>query len=242
MPDVSPTKWHRGHTSWFFETFLLQPELAGYQPFHPAFGYIFNSYYEAVGARHPRAERGLISRPGAAEVADYRRHVDQAMGELLGGTPAREVLDLVELGLHHEQQHQELLLMDIKHVLSCNPLRPAYRRPATAPRPRRRQVAKPGWIEHQGGPVEIGHDGTGFAFDNESPRHLVQLDALRPGRPASDLRGVAGLHRRRRVPPPRAVAVRRLGAGAAAAVDRRRSTGLARGPPPAARWRALYRR
>jgi ergothioneine biosynthesis protein EgtB len=174
MPDVSPTKWHRGHTSWFFETFLLQPELAGYLPCHPAYPYIFNSYYEAIGARHPRAERGLISRPGAAEVTDYRRHVDQAMGELLSGTPGREVLDLVELGLHHEQQHQELLLMDVKHVLSCNPLRPSYSPAATAPR-ETAEVAKPGWIEQQGGPVESGHDGQGFAFDNESPRHLVQL-------------------------------------------------------------------
>jgi len=182
MPDVSPTKWHRGHTSWFFETFLLQPELHGYSLFHPAYSYIFNSYYETVGARHPRAERGLISRPGAEEVAAYRRHVDDAMGELLGGVSSfgNEILDLVELGLHHEQQHQELLLMDIKHVLSCNPMQPAYlpspgRTGVGAGAGERQEVAKVGWIEHQGGVMEIGHDGHGFAFDNESSRHLVQL-------------------------------------------------------------------
>ncbi|MGH9092263.1 MAG: SUMF1/EgtB/PvdO family nonheme iron enzyme, partial [Acidimicrobiales bacterium] len=172
MPDVSPTKWHRAHTSWFFETFLLEPELDGYRPYHPAYEYLFNSYYEAVGARHPRAERGLVSRPGAAEVADYRRHVDRGMAALLDGSPGGEVLDLVELGTHHEQQHQELLLMDAKHVLSRNPLRPAYARaapeaPVDAP--------KAGWTEHQGGPVAVGHDGRGFAFDNESPRHLFHL-------------------------------------------------------------------
>ncbi len=182
MPDVSPTKWHRGHTSWFFETFLLQPELHGYSLFHPAYSYIFNSYYETVGARHPRAERGLISRPGADEVAAYRRYVDDAMGELLGGVSSfgNDILDLVELGLHHEQQHQELLLMDIKHVLSCNPMQPAYlpspgRTGVSAGAGERREVAKVGWTEHQGGAMEIGHDGHGFAFDNESSRHLVQL-------------------------------------------------------------------
>ena len=177
MPDVSPTKWHRGHTSWFFETFLLGPELAGYEPCHPAYAYVFNSYYEAVGARHPRDERGLISRPGAAEVADYRHHVDRAMDDLLSRDLGPETLDLVELGLHHEQQHQELLLMDIKHVLSCNPLRPAYTPSVAQPGPDR-APAKAGWIEHQGGPVEIGHDGTGFGFDNEFPRHATLVPAF----------------------------------------------------------------
>jgi ergothioneine biosynthesis protein EgtB len=174
MPDVSPTKWHLGHTSWFFETFLLGPELPGYPVHHPAYHYIFNSYYEAVGARHPRAERGLISRPGAAEVLAYRRHVDSAMGALLELDLGPESLDLVELGLHHEQQHQELLLMDIKHVLSSNPMRPTYSE-AAARSGGDVLAAKAGWIEHQGGPVEIGHDGRGFAFDNESPRHTTQL-------------------------------------------------------------------
>jgi len=172
MPDVSPTKWHRGHTSWFFETFLLQPFLKGYETFHPSFAYIFNSYYETVGARHPRPERGLISRPGGAEVARYRRHVDRAMGALLDTALEADTAALVELGVNHEQQHQELILMDIKHVLSRNPLRPAYH--CTAPRPAGRSMA-PGWLEHPGGPVEVGHAGPGFAFDNESPRHVVHL-------------------------------------------------------------------
>lgn len=175
MPDVSPTKWHRAHTSWFFETFLLDPHLPGYLPFHPAFGYIFNSYYEAVGARHPRPDRGLISRPGVAEVTEYREHVDRAMTSLLERSLPAETLDLVELGLHHEQQHQELLLMDIKHVLHCSPLRPAYVRDISGPGKATAAQRKARWIEHQGGEVEIGHAPGGFSFDNEEPRHPVLL-------------------------------------------------------------------
>src|SRR5580658_55665 len=117
MPDVSPTKWHRAHTSWFFETFLLGPHQVGYRTLDSAYGFLFNSYYEAVGARHPRPERGLLSRPGAAEIGRYRAHVDEAMDRLLLSAPDESVSSLVELGIHHEQQHQELLLMDIKHVL-----------------------------------------------------------------------------------------------------------------------------
>src|SRR5437660_769432 len=127
MPDVSPTKWHRAHTTWFFETFLLGPRLPGYREFHPEFAYLFNSYYEALGARHPRPQRGLLSRPGVAEIGRYRRHADAGMLDLLDAALTDDVAWLVDLGLHHEQQHQELLLMDIKHVLSLNPLRPAYR-------------------------------------------------------------------------------------------------------------------
>ncbi|MDE3086106.1 MAG: ergothioneine biosynthesis protein EgtB [Acidobacteriota bacterium] len=186
MPDVSPTKWHRAHTSWFFETFLLEPSLAGYGVFDPMYGYLFNSYYESVGARHPRPARGVISRPGIAEVAAYRRHVDEAMAALLGGLDDDRALGLVELGLHHEQQHQELLLMDAKHVLSCNPLQPLYRE-APATWGAARAAAGPSgvrWLEHPGGLVEIGHDGEGFAFDNESPRHRV---ALEPFALAADL-------------------------------------------------------
>ncbi len=188
MPDVSPTKWHRAHTSWFFETFFLEP-VNGYRPYHPAYRYLFNSYYETVGARYPRPARGVISRPGVAEVAAYRRHVDRSMEQLLDPARPASLEDprawLVELGLHHEQQHQELLLMDAKHVLSCNPLLPLYRPvPAKADgagggatagadaahaRPRR-------WIGHGGGLVEIGHGGPGFAFDNEGPRHAVALE------------------------------------------------------------------
>ncbi|MDP8930851.1 MAG: ergothioneine biosynthesis protein EgtB [Actinomycetota bacterium] len=172
MPDVSPTKWHRAHTTWFFEEFILGRFSPGYEPFHPAYRYLFNSYYEAVGPRHPRPERGLLSRPGVEEIAAYRRAVDAAMLELLCEPPDAPAAALVELGLHHEQQHQELLLMDIKHVLSLNPLWPAYR-----PQ-RRRTLGSPGalgWWEYEGGVVEIGHVGDGFAFDNETPRHVVHL-------------------------------------------------------------------
>jgi ergothioneine biosynthesis protein EgtB len=179
MPDVSPTKWHRGHTAWFFETFVLPRSIEGYEPYDPSYAFIFNSYYEAVGPRHPRAERGLVSRPGATEVTAYRRHVDRTVESVLtaedgAGPPAAEVLELVELGIHHEQQHQELLLMDAKHVLSCNPLHPAYAVLA-GPTPSTVPVPKVGWIEFDGGSVEIGHAGPGFAYDNESPRHRTEL-------------------------------------------------------------------
>ncbi len=174
MPDVSPTKWHRAHVSWFFETFILGQFDAQYQPFHDDYAYIFNSYYEALGQRHPRHERGLISRPGIAEIARYRAFVDEAMEALLCREHEAVVPDLVTLGLNHEQQHQELLLMDIKHVLSRNPLRPVYLadqgRPIGAESP-----PKVGWIEYDGGLDEIGHDGVGFGFDNEFPRHRVLL-------------------------------------------------------------------
>ena len=177
MPDVSPTKWHRAHTTWFFETFLLSPHLPGYRPFHPAYGYLFNSYYEAVGPRHPRPERGLLSRPGIAEIADYRAHVDAAMGELLAADGSGDrVAALVELGLHHEQQHQELLLMDIKHVLSLNPLQPAYHAAAA---PAVRNAPPLSWCEVAGGLRQIGQGGAGFAFDNETPRHKVWLEPFR---------------------------------------------------------------
>jgi ergothioneine biosynthesis protein EgtB len=173
MPDASPTKWHQAHTTWFFETFILGPNLHGYEPFHPAFGYLFNSYYEAVGARHPRPIRGLLTRPSLEEVRAYRTHVDASMQQLLAGRIDESTSSLVELGLHHEQQHQELLLMDIKHLFSCNPLRPSYRS-------RRDESANPArplsWREFDGGVVEIGHQGEGFAFDNESPRHRAYLE------------------------------------------------------------------
>lgn len=173
MPDVSPTKWHRAHTTWFFETFLLQPSLKGYGCFHPEFSFLFNSYYEGVGARYPRHHRGLVSRPGVEEVGDYRAHVDRAMGSLLADhRPGSPVGGLIELGIQHEQQHQELLLMDIKHVLSCNPLLPAYdavRLPAAG------VPTTPTWTAYAEGPCEIGHPGPGFCFDNELPRHTVHL-------------------------------------------------------------------
>ena len=172
MPDASPTKWHLAHTTWFFETFLLRPHATGYRPFDPAFEYLFNSYYEAVGPRHPRPQRGLITRPGVAEVMAYRHHVTAAMADFLAGDdPA--IAALVELGLHHEQQHQELILMDAKHMLSRNPLRPAY---ANSPPPVAPPAAPVEWRARKGGRVEIGPDGTAFAFDNEGPRHKVWLE------------------------------------------------------------------
>ncbi|HWE70310.1 MAG TPA: ergothioneine biosynthesis protein EgtB [Acidimicrobiales bacterium] len=174
MPDVSPTKWHRAHTAWFFETFLLGPKLKGYQHFHPAYEYLFNSYYEGVGTPYPRDQRGLLSRPGIDDIADYRSHVDGAMGELLAEPLDDPTLGLIDLGIHHEQQHQELLLMDIKNVLWRNPLHPAY---ADLPAPGHGSWDPPAtnWTEHPGGMVDIGHQGTGFAFDNECPRHTELL-------------------------------------------------------------------
>jgi len=176
MADVSPTKWHRAHVTWFFETFVLGPHVPTYRPYDDAFAYIFNSYYEALGQRHPRNERGLISRPGVAEIARYRAFVDTAMHDLLDTNFDPRVHELVTLGLHHEQQHQELLLMDIKHVLSHNPMRPTYAPPpARAVTKDRPAPPKAGWIEHEGGVVEIGHAGNGFGFDNEFPRHREYL-------------------------------------------------------------------
>ncbi len=174
MPDVSPTKWHRAHTSWFFETFLLAPSLPSYREFHPAFSALFNSYYQAVGSPFPRGERGLVSRPGVHEIGCYRAHVDHGMLALLEGLLDGPTSSLVELGIHHEQQHQELLLMDIKHVLSRNPLEPAY---AGLDSPSSSPAAVPtGWSKYPGGSYRIGHAGQSFGFDNEFPRHEVHLE------------------------------------------------------------------
>jgi ergothioneine biosynthesis protein EgtB len=174
MPDVSPTKWHRAHVTWFFEEFVLGPNVPAYQPFDPAYRYLFNSYYEAVGPRHPRPQRGVITRPGIDEIAAYRRHVDDAMVRFLSGDVAPEVSDLVELGLHHEHQHQELALMDIKHVLSHNVLDPVYRPAVTSNDAARGSAGTEvpvRWHAYPGGVEHLGHDGHGFAFDNELPRH-----------------------------------------------------------------------
>ncbi|HEU5102880.1 MAG TPA: ergothioneine biosynthesis protein EgtB [Roseiflexaceae bacterium] len=179
MPDVSPTKWHIAHTSWFFETFLLSPALPGYQPFHERFSYLFNSYYNAVGDRWSRPQRGLLSRPTVAEIYDYRRYIDEHMLNLLDRIDSLPVdPTVVELGLHHEQQHQELLLTDIKHVFAINPLRPVYRehkRPAT------HTAAPLHWTSYPEGVFEIGYDGQAFAFDNEFPRHRVFVEAFELG-------------------------------------------------------------
>ena len=174
MPDASPTKWHLAHTSWFFETVILS-RVPGYKPFDPRFAFLFNSYYEALGPRHPRPKRGLITRPSLDEVLAYRAHVDRGMTAAFDDASQREA---ILLGLHHEQQHQELLLTDIKHAFFSNPLLPAYRTEAPAPQP----AAPLDGISLPGGVSLIGHDGAGFAFDNESPRHQV---LLRPFRIAS---------------------------------------------------------
>jgi len=178
MPDVSPTKWHRAHVTWFFETFILETHDPRFRPFDPAYRMMFNSYYEGVGPKYPRAQRGVITRPGADEVGRYRSDVDERMVALLDGPVGVEpaVRSLVELGLHHEQQHQELLLMDIKHVLSLNPLAPTYR-PSVVDEAATTRHAR--WEEFDGGLVEIGDLGGGFVFDNESPRHRVHLEPFR---------------------------------------------------------------
>ncbi|MBL6751935.1 MAG: ergothioneine biosynthesis protein EgtB [Nevskia sp.] len=182
MPDASPTKWHRAHTTWFFETFLLKPR-PGYRVFREGFEFLFNSYYETVGPRLARPSRGLLTRPSAAEVSGYRAHVDQAMLALLAALPPAAE-PLVELGLHHEQQHQELILTDIKHAFACNPLRPALvpadERAGVAAAPPQRWLALPGGIQR------VGHGGSGFAFDNETPAHDTLLQGFRiAGRPVS---------------------------------------------------------
>ena len=175
MPDTSPTKWHRAHTTWFFETFLLEPLAPHYKLFHPSYRYLFNSYYETVGARHPRPDRGMLSRPGVEKISAYRRHVDAAFEVVLDGELPSDVEALVELGLHHEQQHQELLLMDVKHMLAANPLRPAYRNPTRCELTPARVATTRQWRFHQGGIVETGWRSDGFCFDNETPSHEVLL-------------------------------------------------------------------
>ncbi|MDM0059266.1 ergothioneine biosynthesis protein EgtB [Variovorax fucosicus] len=178
MPDASPTKWHLAHTTWFFETVLLQPHASGYVPFDTRFHYLFNSYYEALGPRHPRPQRGLLTRPSVDEVHAYRAHVDEAVLALLDTASAplwAQIEPIVALGLQHEQQHQELLVTDILHALSCNPLLPAYR-PAQGPSLRLAALPAPvRWLAHAGGLAQVGHAGEGFAFDNETPRHQLLL-------------------------------------------------------------------
>lgn len=171
MPDVSPTKWHLAHTSWFFETFLLAEQVPGYTSLHPQYAYLFNSYYNSVGARHCRPRRGLISRPTVRETYVYRRYVDEHMQTFLERCDERklaQVAPLVTLGIHHEQQHQELMLTDIKHVLACNPLHPVY-----CERPAAMAQTWPvlEWITYPEGLVMVGYDGNGFCYDNETPRH-----------------------------------------------------------------------
>jgi ergothioneine biosynthesis protein EgtB len=186
MDDVSPPKWHLAHTTWFFETFALADFAPGYRPFHPAYKSLFNSYYNAVGEMWPRNRRGQLSRPTVAEVFAYRRDVDRSVGRLIstaddGTWP--QLASRIEVGLHHEQQHQELLLMDIKHILWCNPLKPAYQSDSGLPLADAPDVElqRPElqWLEVGGGLCEFGHSGDGFCFDNEEPRHRAYVRDLR---------------------------------------------------------------
>ena len=184
MADASPPKWHLAHTTWFFETFVLKPHHDDYVPADPRWGYLFNSYYEAVGPRQPRPQRGLLSRPPMHEVSAWRKRVNRALEQLLEGNPEAPWLNLVELGLHHEQQHQELMLMDLLDGFSRQPLEPAYRsdwcdqfenQPITAGDTTDPQTHEP-WLDCHGGLVEVGHSGDAFHFDNEGPRHRTWLD------------------------------------------------------------------
>ncbi len=181
MSDTSPTKWHRAHTTWFFDTFLLVAHEAGYEPFDPTYNYLWNSYYEAVGERFPRPNRGLLSRPGIDDIAAYRADTDRRIRALLESASEDELGslgELIALGTHHEEQHQELILMDIKHVLSANPFGPAY---AEAPTPEFATSGPFGWVDIEGTTATIGRpaDADGFAFDNEGPQHDVLLQPFR---------------------------------------------------------------
>jgi ergothioneine biosynthesis protein EgtB len=179
MPDVSPPKWHLAHTTWFFETFLLVPHLKNYRVFNARFHELFNSYYQSLGRPYARAQRGLLSRPTVGEIYAYRRHVDAALEDLLVLSESDPVLSkILEWGLQHEQQHQELLVMDIQYNFAFNPLRPAYTR-FRAPVRKAPPAKRPGtaaWIDFPGGPRHIGADGGAFSFDNERPRHLAYLE------------------------------------------------------------------
>ncbi len=184
MPDASPVKWHLAHTTWFFETFVLRPHAPRYRPLDPAYERLFNSYYQAVGSPYPRPRRGLLSRPSLDGVRAYRQHVDVSMADLLSDASAARapgLLALVELGLQHEQQHQELILTDVKHLFAQSPLQPAYRPAGAATWASGPTGGAAGLAHHPhpGGIARIGHEGAGFAFDNEAPRHRRLLEPFR---------------------------------------------------------------
>jgi ergothioneine biosynthesis protein EgtB len=177
MPDASPAKWHLAHTTWFFESMVLTGESSNYKAFDERFNFLFNSYYESVGARQPRPLRGLITRPTLGEVLAYRDYVDSAIAQLLQRTPTERVLKVIDLGCHHEQQHQELLLTDILHLFAQNPLHPAYRE--SVPLPVELIDRSQTYLSFPGGLVDIGHQGESFAFDCEGPRHTVLIEPYR---------------------------------------------------------------
>ncbi len=177
MSDASPAKWHLAHTTWFFESMVLSAEASRYRAFDERFNFLFNSYYESIGARHPRPQRGLLTRPALAEILAYREYVDSAIAQLLQQAPSATVLNVIELGCHHEQQHQELLLTDILHLFAQNPLRPAYRE--SVPLPVELIDGSQSYRAFPGGLLDMGHEGAGFAFDCEGPRHSVRIEPYR---------------------------------------------------------------
>ncbi len=226
MPDVSPAKWHLAHTSWFFETFLLKAFVPGYRPFHPQFEHLFNSYYDQVGVPFARASRGLLSRPTVEEVFRYRAQVDEAMAALLATVEEQhwpEVAARATLGCHHEEQHQELFLTDIKYNFAVNPLKPAYRDDLPAA-PAGAGTAL-NWIEQAGGTMEIGHDGAGFAFDNEGPRHRSLAHAVCARLAPGHQWRVSRVHQGRRLCATRILAGGRFSHRARASAGRHRCTG-----------------
>lgn len=181
MPDVSPTKWHLAHTSWFFETFILSKVNPNYESPHPQYSYLFNSYYVQTGERHARPERGLLSRPTVKEVYRYRHYVDESMVEFLEraeDAQMEKAASVIEIGLNHEQQHQELMVTDIKHVFSVNPLRPAYLNNINHNKSKPRSILETYWVPFSEGVYSIGHDGNGFAYDNECPSHREFVESF----------------------------------------------------------------
>lgn len=176
-PDVSPAKWHIAHTTWFFERMILKEFKSGYQEFNPTFDFLFNSYYNSIGPYQPRHQRGVLSRPTVDEVIAYRNYVDRQIHELFSESQSsetkKELVKLIDMGLQHEQQHQELILMDVKYNFFVNPLFPVYLKTEEFPGSKR---SEPAFVEFEGGLIEIGHNGEGFSFDNERPRHKVWLE------------------------------------------------------------------
>lgn len=175
MPDASPAKWHLAHTTWFFEAMVLKPYAPAYKPFDEDFDFLFNSYYETLGARQPRPRRGMITRPALSHVLEYRKYVDEEVDAFLESNPGHHIAELIELGCHHEQQHQELFLTDLLHLFAQNPLRPAYRDPAPVS-VETADLPPLSFTSFEGGIVEIGHGSVGFAYDSEGPRHRALIE------------------------------------------------------------------
>ena len=213
MPDASPAKWHLAHTTWFFETFVLAPHVTGYLPYDERYGFLFNSYYKRLGHHPSRTTRGTFSRPTLDEVWSYRTHVDNIIRDLLDHGASPEVFRLLELGLNHEQQHQELIITDIKHAFWVNPVRPSYQPDQSGTPVAVEPASMPplAWFCFDGGLHHIGHDGSGFAFDNELPRHTVFIEPFCIASRLVTNQEYQALHRGRRISTPGTVAIRCLG-------------------------------